>query len=76
MQITFFSFFMSICWSSIMLLCVYIIPKYNFATQKMSIISIFLIYFFSLFRALVPIDIPFSRGVCFNKLFSGFYRVI
>jgi len=67
---------MSIFWSSIMILGVYIGRKKNLFTRQMSIISIFLLYVFSIFRALVPVDVPFSKGIYLMGLFSKFYKAI
>ncbi|MDL2250211.1 beta-lactamase regulating signal transducer with metallopeptidase domain [Lachnospiraceae bacterium PF1-22] len=76
MKITFFSFFMAMFWSSLIIFCVFLFRKLGLLTKKMSIISILLIYFFSIFRALFPFDFSDSRGIALDGLFSDFYKVV
>ncbi|MGF7019015.1 beta-lactamase regulating signal transducer with metallopeptidase domain [Lachnospiraceae bacterium PF1-21] len=76
MKITFFSFFMAMFWSSLIIFCVFLFRKLGLLTKKMSIISIILIYLFSIFRALLPFDFPNSRGIALDGLFSDFYKLV
>lgn len=75
MQVTFFSFVMSILWSSIIIISISLFRKKRFFIQQFGIASILFVYFLGMIRVLFPVDLPFSKGIYDKGFFSHFYAV-
>lgn len=63
MQITFFSLFMSIIWSSILAVFNYFCRKKHFFIRQLGITNILFLYLFSVIRMIVPYEFSFTRVI-------------
>lgn len=63
MQITFFSLFMSVIWSSVLAVFNYFCRKKHFFIRQLGITNILFLYLFSAIRMIVPYEFSFTRVI-------------
>ncbi len=63
MQITFFSLFMSVIWSSVLAVFNYLCRKKHFFIRQLGITNILFLYLFSVIRMIVPYEFSFTRVI-------------
>lgn len=77
MQITFFSLFMSVIWSSVLAVFNYFCRKKHFFIRQLGITNILFLYLFSVIRMIVPYEFSFTRVIppqgVFEKLCQDVY---
>lgn len=76
MQITLFSFFISIVWSSFLIIVIYLCRKSRFFICQFGVTSLVLLYLFCIVRLVLPLDFAFTRGVPFKGVYSDIYEHI
>lgn len=74
MQVTLFSFFISVVWSSILIVVIYLFRKMRFLICQFGVMSLVLLYFFCAIRMAVPLDFTFTKGISLEGMFSGIYE--
>lgn len=63
MQITLFSLFMSVVWSSVLVVFNYFCRKKHFFIRQLGITNVLFLYLFSIVRMLVPYEFSFTRVI-------------
>lgn len=76
MQITLFSLFMSVVWSSVLVIFSYFCRKRHYFIRQFGITSLLFLYLFSLVRMFFPYQFPFTKGVSVNVVLAGIYNAI
>lgn len=76
MDITFFSFFMSILWSSILIIAIYLCRKTHLYIYHFGVTSLVLLYLFCVMRMVLPLDFTFTRGFPLAGVYSDIYERI
>ena len=75
MQITFFSLFMSVIWSSALAIFNYFCRKKHFFIRQLGITNILFLYLFSVIRMIIPYEFSFTRVIpprgALNSLFQN-----
>lgn len=74
MQITLFSLFMSVVWSSVLAAFNYFCRKKHFFIRQLGITNIMFLYLFSIIRMLVPYKFSFTRVIPSKGAFSDLCR--
>jgi len=74
MQVTLFSFFISVVWSSILIVIIYLFRKMRFLICQFGVMSLVLLYLFCAIRMAVPLDFTFTKGISLEGMFSGIYE--
>ena len=70
MQVTVFSFFSSVVWSSVLASVHYLCRKRPFFIRQLGITNILLLYLFPIVRMLAPYEFSFARGIPAKGLFQ------
>lgn len=70
MQITFFSLFMSVIWSSVLAVFNYFCRKKHFFIRQLGITNILFLYLFSAIRMIVPYEFSFTRVIAPQGVFE------
>ncbi len=77
MQITFFSLFMSVIWSSSLAVFNHFCRKKHFFIRQLGITNILFLYLFSMIRMIVPYEFSFTRVIApqgaFHKIYDKIY---
>jgi len=76
MQITFFSFFISVIWSSVLVIITFLCRKKHFFIKQFGIVSLLLLYLFCGVRMVVPFEFSFTKVLAFKGIFSDIYKNI
>lgn len=76
MDITFFSFFISILWSSIFIIGIYLCRKTRFFMYQFGATGFVLLYLFCIMRMVLPVDFIFTRGFSLAGVYSDVYECI
>ena len=63
MQLTVFSFLMSVIWSSIIILFIHVFRKKQFFLNGFGLTTVILLYAFSLGRMFLAIEFPFTHEI-------------
>lgn len=74
MQVTLFSFFISVVWSSFLIVVIYLFRKMRFLICQFGVMSLVLLYLFCAIRMAVPLDFTFTKGISLEGMFSGIYE--
>ena len=74
MQITLFSFFISIVWSSFLIIAIYLCRKTRFFIYQFGVTSLVLLYLFCIVRLALPLDFVFTKGVPLKGVYSDIYE--
>ncbi|MCI9083400.1 MAG: M56 family metallopeptidase [Lachnospiraceae bacterium] len=76
MQITFFSLFMSVIWSSALAVFNHFCRKKHFFIRQLGVTNILFLYLFSMIRLIVPYEFSFTRVIAPSETFHEFYEKI
>lgn len=76
MQLTVFSFLMSVIWSSIIILFIHVFRKKQFFLNGFGLTTVILLYAFSLGRMFLAIEFPFTHEIPVPEVYNRFYQVI
>lgn len=76
MQLTVFSFLMSVIWSSIIILLIHIFRKKQFFLNGFGLTTVILLYAFSLGRMFFAIEFPFTHEIPVPEIYNRFYQTI
>ena len=74
MQITLFSLFMSVLWSSVLAAFNYFCRKKHFFIRQLGMTNVLFLYLFSIVRMLVPYKFSFTRVIPSQGAISDVYR--
>lgn len=77
MQITIFSVWMTVLWSSILILLFYVLRTKSILIDVCSVSGVIVLYLFCLIRMLIPVEFPWTKVIAnaelYNKLYDAFY---
>lgn len=77
MQITIFSVWMTVFWSSILILLFYVLRIKFILIDVCSVSGVIVLYLFCLIRMLLPVEFPWTKVIAntelYNKLYDAFY---
>lgn len=76
MQLTVFSFLMSVIWSSVIILLIHMFRKKQFFLNGFGLTTVILLYAFSLGRIFFAIEFPFTHEVPVPEVYNRFYQII
>lgn len=76
MQLTVFSFLMSVIWSSIIILFIHVFRKKLFFLNGFGLTTVILLYAFSLGRMFLAIEFPFTHEIPVPEIYNRFYQII
>lgn len=76
MQITVFSFFTSMVWSSLLVAIIYLFRKKCFFMKQFGIASLIFLYLFCITRMVIPFELPFTKVLTAKGAFSTIYRIV
>lgn len=76
MSFTFFTFVISMFWSSILIVVLYFLRKKYSIHKKAEVFCLFSIYLFCILRMVLPVDLPFSKGISMEGAYSEFCRYL
>lgn len=74
MQITIFSLFMSVLWSSVLVVFNYFCRKKHFFIRQLGTTNLLFLYLFSIVRMIVPYKFSFTRVIPYQGAFTDFYK--
>lgn len=78
MQITIFSVWMTVFWSSLLILLFYVLRNHFILIDVCSVSGVIVLYLFCLIRMLFPVEFPWTRVIAntefYNKLHDAFYH--
>lgn len=73
MQISIFSVWMTVLWSSILILIFYFFRTKSLLMDICSVTGVIILYLFCLVRMAIPIELPWTRVVFGGKIYNGLY---
>ena len=76
MQITIFSVWMTILWSSILILIFYVLRKKLVLLDVCSVSGVLILYIFCIFRLMIPIELPWTKEVWGGEIYNRVYDVV
>lgn len=76
MQITIFSVWMTILWSSILILIFYVLRKKLVLLDVCSVSGGLILYIFCVIRLLIPIELPWTKELWGGELYNWVYEVV
>lgn len=76
MQITIFSIWMTILWSSILILVFYILRKKSVLLEVCSVSGVLVLYVFCAVRLMIPIELPWTKEVWGGEIYNRGYEVV
>lgn len=76
MQITIFSVWMTILWSSILILIFYVLRKKQVLLDVCSVSGVLILYIFCIIRLLIPIELPWTKELWGGELYNRVYEVV
>ena len=76
MQITIFSVWMTILWSSILILIFYVLRKKLVLLDICSVSGVLILYIFCIFRLMIPIELPWTKEVWGGEIYNLVYDVV
>ena len=76
MQITIFSFFSSVLWSSVLIIGIYVLRKLRRFRTSFSLSALVLLYLFSIIRILVPLELPHVIELDIDEVYPEIYRFL
>lgn len=76
MQITIFSMWMTILWSSILILIFYVLRKKLVLLDVCSVSGVLILYIFCIIRLLIPIELPWTKELWGGELYNRVYEVV
>ncbi|MBE5887177.1 MAG: M56 family metallopeptidase [Lachnospiraceae bacterium] len=76
MQITIFSVWITILWSSILILIFYFLRKKLVLLNVCSVSGVLILYIFCIIRLLIPIELPWTKELWGGELYNWVYEVV
>ena len=76
MQITIFSVWMTILWSSILILIFYVLRKKLVLLDVCSVSGVLILYIFCIIRLLIPIELPWTKELWGGEIYNRVYDVV
>lgn len=76
MSITFFTFIISIFWSSMLIISLYFLRKKYSLNRRTELCCLFVIHSFCVLRMILPVDLPFSKGISIEGIYSKLCRYL
>ena len=76
MQITIFSVWMTILWSSILILIFYALRKKLVLLDVCSVSGVLILYFFCIIRLMIPIELPWTKELWGGEIYNRVYDVV
>ena len=76
MQITIFSVWMTILWSSILILIFYVLRKKLVLLDVCSVSGVLILYIFCIFRLMIPIELPWTKEVWGGEIYNLVYDIV
>ena len=76
MQITIFSVWMTILWSSILILIFYVLRKKLVLLDVCSVSGVLILYIFCIIRLMIPIELPWTKELWGGELYNWVYEVV
>lgn len=76
MQITIFSVWMTILWSSILILIFYVLRKKLVLLDVCSVSGVLILYIFCIIRLMIPIELPWTKEVWGGEIYNRVYDVV
>ncbi len=76
MQITIFSVWITILWSSILILIFYFLRKKLVLLDVCSVSGVLILYIFCIIRLLIPIELPWTKELWGGELYNWVYEVV
>ena len=76
MQITIFSVWMTILWSSILILIFYVLRKKQVLLDVCSVSGVLILYIFCIIRLMIPIELPWTKEVWGGEIYNRVYDVV
>lgn len=76
MQITIFSVWMTILWSSILILIFYFLRKKLILLDVCSVSGVLILYIFCIIRLMIPIELPWTKELWGGELYNWVYEVV
>lgn len=80
MQITIFSIWMTVLWSSILILLFYLLRTKLALIDICSVSGVIILYLFCMARMVIPVEFPWTKvitgGVLYNRIYEFFYRML
>ncbi|MBQ8280218.1 MAG: M56 family metallopeptidase [Roseburia sp.] len=76
MQITIFSVWMTILWSSILILIFYVLRKKLVLLDICSVSGVLILYIFCIIRLMIPIELPWTKELWGGEIYNRVYDVV
>lgn len=76
MQITLFSFFSSVLWSSVLIVGIYVLRKARHFRTSFGLGALVLLYLFSIMRLLFPLELPHVIELGIDEVYPEIYRFL
>ncbi|MBO5253908.1 MAG: M56 family metallopeptidase [Clostridia bacterium] len=76
MQITVFSFLMSVVWSSVVILLIHIFRKKQFFLNGFGLLTAILFCALSIGRMVIAVELPFTHEIPVPEIYNRFYNTI
>lgn len=76
MQITIFSVWMTILWSSILILIFYVLRKKLVLLDVCSVSGVLILYIFCIIRLMIPIELPWTKELWGGEIYNRVYDVV
>ena len=76
MQITIFSVWMTILWSSILILIFYVLRKKLVLLDVCSVSGVLILYIFCIIRLMIPIELPWTKELWGGEIYNRIYDVV
>jgi len=76
MRITIFSVWMTVLWSSILILIFYVLRKKMVLLDVCSVSGVLILYIFCIIRLLIPIELPWTKELWGGELYNWVYDVV
>lgn len=76
MQITIFSVWMTILWSSILILIFYFLRKKLILLDVCSVSGVLILYIFCIIRLMIPIELPWTKELWGGEIYNRVYDVV
>ena len=76
MQITIFSVWMTILWSSILILIFYVLRKKLVLLDVCSVSGVLILYIFCIIRLMIPIELPWTKELWGGEIYNRVYDIV
>ena len=76
MQITIFSVWMTILWSSVLILIFYVLRKKLVLLDVCSVSGVLILYIFCIIRLMIPIELPWTKELWGGEIYNRVYDIV